>query len=239
MDKANKPSLIINGKRTDGRDFNDLRKVRIESGVLENASGSAMVEWGNNKIIAGVYGPREVFPKHFSDPFKAIVNFRYVMCSFSSLEEHSRSAPNRRSIEISKVGRHVFENLILTEQFPNTAIDIDVEVLQSDGGTRVAAFTAASVALVDAGVPVKGFAGGVSVGKVDGHQLVVDLNKLEDNYGDSDMPVMFNSSNSEILLLQMDGLLSREEFERSIDLCFEASKKVNELQVESVKKEMK
>jgi exosome complex component RRP41 len=237
MNKINKPDLIINGKRTDGRNFNDLRKVKIESGLLKNANGSAMVEWGNNKIIAGVYGPREVFPKHLSDPFKAIVNFRYIMCSFSSLEEHSRSAPNRRSIEISKVGKHVFENLILTEQFPNTAIDIDVEVLQSDGGTRVAAFTAASVALVDAGVPVKGFACGVSVGKADG-QLVVDLNKVEDNYGESDMPVMFNSSNSEIVLLQMDGLLSKEEFERSIDLCYESSKKINELQIESIKRKM-
>ncbi len=237
MNKANKPELIVNGKRTDGRALGDLRSVKIESGVLKNASGSAMVEWGSNKVIAGVYGPREVFPKHFSDPFKAIVNFRYVMCSFSSLEEHSRGGPNRRSIEISKMGKHVFENLILTEQFPNTAIDIDVEVLQSDGGTRVAAFTAASVALVDAGIPVKGFAGGVSVGKVDG-QLAVDLNKLEDNYGESDVPVMFNSSNSEILLLQMDGLLTRQEFERSIDLCFEASKKINALEIEAVKKKM-
>jgi exosome complex component RRP41 len=237
MSKVNKPELVVDGRRTDGRGLGDLRSVKIESRVLKNADGSAMVEWGNNKVIAGVYGPREVFPKHFSDPFKAIVNFRYVMCSFSSLEEHSKGGPNRRSVEISKIGRHVFENLILTEQFPNTTIDIDVEVLQSDGGTRVAAFTAASVALVDAGVPVKGFAAGVSVGKVDG-QLAVDLNKVEDNYGESDMPVMFNSSNSDILLLQMDGLLTRQEFERSIDLCFEASKKINTLQVESIRKKM-
>ncbi|MGB9577255.1 MAG: exosome complex exonuclease Rrp41 [Candidatus Micrarchaeia archaeon] len=226
----NKPKLFIDGKRLSGRGKMDLRNLKITAGVLRQANGSALIEWGNNRILVGVYGPREVFPKHLTDPYKAIINARYVMAPFSSLEEHGRSGPNRRSIEISKVAKHVFENNVLVERFPKTAIDIDMEVLQSDGGTRVAAITAASVALVDAGIPVKDLVQGVSVGKIDGEQ-VVDLDKLEDNYGESDMPAIVSLRTGEVLLYQMDGKLTREEVSNALDMIFEAAKAVREKQV--------
>ena len=110
-----KPELIKNGKRLDGRSPTDLRKIKIEAFVLKNADGSAYIEWGNNKIIAGVYGPKEALPKHVQDPEKAIIKCRYQMSPFSSLEDHGRSGPNRRSIEISKVTKEVFENVVMLD----------------------------------------------------------------------------------------------------------------------------
>ena len=63
--KVGKPErLIVNGKRLDGRDFDEMREIKIKAGVLERADGSAYVEWGGNKILAACYGPREVHPKH-------------------------------------------------------------------------------------------------------------------------------------------------------------------------------
>ena len=53
--KANKPQLIVNGKRLDGRNFDELREIKITASVLDNADGSAYIEWGNNKILAAVY----------------------------------------------------------------------------------------------------------------------------------------------------------------------------------------
>lgn len=231
---ANKPQLIIDGKRASGRGPTDLRPLKITAGVLKKADGSAMIEWGNNRILAAVYGPREVFPKHLTDPHKALINARYSMAPFSSLEEHGRSGPNRRSIEISKVAKHVFENNVLVHQFPKTMIDIDMEVLQSDGGTRVAAITAASVALVDAGIPVKDLVQGVSVGKVDGVQ-VADLDKNEDNYGESDMPAIVSLRTREVLLYQMDGKLTRQEVDNALTMIFEAAQKVRDKQVEALR----
>ncbi|MCL5115025.1 MAG: exosome complex exonuclease Rrp41, partial [Candidatus Marsarchaeota archaeon] len=61
--KANKPELIVNGKRLDGRGFRELRPIKIEAGILKNADGSAYLEWGNNKVLAAVYGPVEAQPK--------------------------------------------------------------------------------------------------------------------------------------------------------------------------------
>ncbi len=230
----NKPKLIQNGKRLDGRNFTDLRPLKITAGVLKQADGSAMIEWGKNRIIAAVYGPREVIPKFLTDQRKAIITARYTMAPFSSLEEHGRSGPNRRSIEISKVAKHVFENVVVVNKFPKTAIEIYMDVVQSDGGTRIAAITAASVALADAGIPLKDIVSGVAVGKVDG-QLVVDLDKLEDNYGESDAAVIVSPRTGEILLFQMEGMLAPEEVKKTARLASEAALKIRELQVEALK----
>ncbi|NYZ78449.1 exosome complex exonuclease Rrp41 [Candidatus Micrarchaeota archaeon] len=226
--------LISNGKRADGRSFTQLRHVKISAGVLKQADGSALIEWGRNKVLAAVYGPHEVFPKHLTNPYRALINARYIMTPYASMEEHGRAGPNRRSIEISKVAKHVFENTVLTQDFPKTMIDVHMEVLQSDGGTRVAAITAASVALADAGIPLRDLPCGVSVGKVEGH-LIVDLDKYEDNLGDSDMPMIFAPRTGEMLLCQMDGMLTREEIKQSIEMALEASQAIHELQVNALK----
>jgi exosome complex component RRP41 len=227
------PLLREDGRRISGRSATDLRDLSMSVGVLDKAAGSAMVQWGRNKVLSAVYGPREVVPKHLTDNLKARVTVRYIMTPFSSLEEHGRAGPNRRSIEISKVIRHIFENVILVNQFPKTQIEISTEVLQSDGGTRVSALTAASLALVDAGLPVKDLVSGVSIGKIAG-QMVVDLDKDEDNFGESDMPMAFSLRTGEVLLFQMDGMLTREELAKGVDMAYEAAMKVRTKQVEAL-----
>jgi len=222
------------GKRLDGRGITDLREISMKVGVLKQAQGSAFVQMGKNKVVAGVYGPREVFPKFLTNPNKAIINCRYVMAPFSSMEEHGRSGPNRRSQEISKVIKHVFENAVLVNQFPKTAIDISMEVMQSDGGTRVASLNAAALALADAGIPLKDVVSGVSVGKAQG-RVIVDLSKEEDNQGESDVPMAFSMRTGEILLYQMDGMMTAEEVDESISLGWEAAKKVHEIQLAALR----
>lgn len=229
-----KPKLIIDGKRLDGRMPDELRPLKVKAGVLNKADGSAYVEWGNNKILAAVYGPRECFPKSSSNPYRAVVRARYIMAPFCSLEEHGRMGPNRRSIEISKVIREVFENVVLTEQFPKTAIDVFIEVLQADGGTRCAGITAASVALANSGIPMKDLVSAVAVGKADG-MIVLDCMKQEDNYGESDMPIAMAARNKDILLLQMDGLQTKEELSRALGMASAASDKIRDLQVAALK----
>ena len=227
--------LITNGKRIDGRTVFDLRNIRMEVGVLHDADGSAFVEWGKNKVICGVYGPRECIPRHEASPYKALVKCRYSMAPFSSLEEHGRSGPSRRSVELSKVIREVFENVILVESYPKTQIDIFVDVLQSDGGTRTTCITAASLALANAGIPMKDMVSAVAVGKAD-NVLLADLAKEEDNFGQCDMPVAFSNRKKDILLLQMDGMLTREEFSTLLNEAEKASEKVYQKQVEAMKK---
>ncbi|HIH22674.1 TPA: exosome complex exonuclease Rrp41 [Candidatus Micrarchaeota archaeon] len=227
--------LIIDGKRTDGRTIDEIRPLRIEVGVISSADGSALVEWGGNKVLCGVYGPRECIPKHEASPYGALIKCRYSMSPFASLSEHGRSGPNRRSLEISKVIREVFENLIIAENFPKTQINIFIDVLQADGGTRVASITAASAALASAGIPMRDVVSAIATGKVDG-QMVVDLGKDEDNFGQSDMPIALSHRKKDILLLQMDGLLTKEEILKALDMAEKSCEKVHEVQVAAVRK---
>ncbi|MCD6227242.1 exosome complex exonuclease Rrp41 [Candidatus Micrarchaeota archaeon] len=232
MEKPDK--LIVNGKRLDGRGVDDLRPISIHAHVLSNADGSALIRWGNNLVLAGVRGPRECFPRHMADPFKAIIRAKYEMTPFSSKEEHGRSGPNRRSIEISKLIRHVFENVVLLEKYPKSQIDIFIEILQSDGGTRCAAITAASVALADAGIPMKDMVQAVAVGKVN-DEIVLDLNYIEDSASDgADVPIAVAGRNKDILLFQMDGILDKSQFEEVFSKVFKAADKIKELQTKAL-----
>lgn len=234
MASLNKPKLVIDGKRVDGRDFGEIRNVKIVASPLKNADGSAYIEWGNNKIIAAVRGPREATPRHLADPTKAIIKCRYMMAPFSSLSEHGRTGPNRRAIEISKVIKEVFENVVMVNDFPGSEIAIFIEVLQGDGGTRAAGITAASVALASAGIHMRDLPYAISVGRIDEH-IALDFNMTEDNYSDSDMPIAIAPRNNEILLLQMDGGMTKEQMSVALDLVLKEGKKINEVQKAALK----
>jgi exosome complex component RRP41 len=118
---------------------------------------------------------------------------------------------------------------VFTENFPRTSIDVYIEVLQANAGTRCAGLTAASVALADAGIPMKDLVPSVAVGKVN-DQVVLDLQKEEDNFGQADLPMAMIPRTGEVLLLQMDGHLTRAEFDRAIELGTGAMHKIYALQ---------
>ena len=88
--------------RLDGRRVDELRPLQMEVGVLKNADGSAYVKLGQNKLVAAVYGPKEVHPKHLAVPDRSILRCRYHMSPFST-DTRKTPAPSRREIEISKV----------------------------------------------------------------------------------------------------------------------------------------
>lgn len=235
MGGATDIQLIKDGKRVDGRAPDEMRNVRIEAGIINEADGSAYVEWGGNKILCGVYGPRECIPRHGANPYRSTLKVRYMMSPFASLEEHGRSGPSRRSTELSKVIREVFENLVIGEKFPNTQIDVYIDVLQAEGGTRTASVTAAAVALVNAGIPMRDMVSAVAVGKA-GDVLLVDLGKLEDNFGQSDMPLAMSHKEKKLLLVQMDGMLTRDEIAQMLEMTEKGCDEVHKIQEDALKR---
>lgn len=220
-------TFFKDGLRLDGRRADELRPIKIEVGVLARADGSCYTEMGGNKVIAAVYGPREVHPRHLQEVTRAIVRYRYNMASFS-VEERKRPGPDRRSYELSKVSREALEPVILTSYFPRSVIDVFVEVLQADAGTRTAGINAASVALADAGIPMKSMISSCAAGKVGG-QLVLDPMKEEDNYGEADMPIAM-TPDGQITLLQMDGRMTPDELGTALDMAMSGCRQVYEVQ---------
>ena len=221
------------GRRLDGRLPDEMRPVDIKVGVLSNADGSALVSYGKTKVIAAVYGPREPPQRYTLLPDRASLFVRYHMAPFST-EERKSPAPTRREIELSKVIREALEPVVLTELFPRTAIEVYVEVLQSDGGTRTASITAASVALADAGIPMRALVGGVAIGKVD-NVVVLDLNEVEDNFGEADMPIAAAPDIGLITLFQLNGVMTMEEVQRGVDMALKAIEHIVEKEKEALR----
>ncbi len=230
-----KPEKLIDkkGLRLDGRKPDELRPVKMEVGVISNANGSAYIEWGKNKIVAAVYGPREVHPKHLALQDRTVLKCRYHMASFS-VQERKSPAPSRREIELSKVIRESLEPAVFVEYYPRTMIDIIIEVLQADGGTRCASITAAALALADSGIPMRDLVVACAAGKIE-NTVVLDLFDTEDKLGSADVPVALMPNLNAITLLQMDGILTHEEFEKAVNMALEGCKTVYVLQKEALK----
>lgn len=222
------------GRRIDGRGLDELRPTKIQCGVIRRANGSAYVEQGRTKVIAGIHGPRGVIPKHQELPGRALIRCRYEMLPFST-EERKRPAPTRREIEISKFVREALRAAVLTENYPRTVIDVFVEIVNADAGTRCTAINAASVALADAGIALRDLISSCALGKVEG-KLVLDPCGAEDNYGEADLALAIMPQFNEIALLQMDGRLTQTEFNESMNLVFEACRKIYVKQREALKK---
>jgi exosome complex component RRP41 len=208
--------LSPEGRRIDGRTLDELRPIQIRAGALHQADGSAFVEWGANKVMAAVYGPREVHPRHLQQNNKAVIQCRYNMAAFS-VDERKRPGLDRRSQEISKVIAEAFESVVFAEEFPRTSIDIYIEVLQANAGTRCAGLVAASVALADAGIPMVDLLPAVAVGKIGG-AIALDLRKEEDNFGEADLPMALVPQSGRLVLLQMEGHMTEDELDRSLAL---------------------
>ncbi len=224
--------IDANGIRTDGRGVDELREVKITVGTVKNADGSAFIEFGKNKILAAVYGPREVHPKHMAQSDRCVLRCRYHMSPFST-DTRKNPAPSRREVEISKVMREALEPALMLEDYPRAAIDVFVEVLQSDGGSRCAGITAAAVALADAGINMRDLVAACAAGKVD-DKIVLDINDTEDKEGGADMPVAYMPRLEQVTLLQLDGGLTPEQFNECLDKAIGGCKMVYEIQKQAL-----
>ncbi len=230
-----KPEKLIDkkGLRLDGRKADELRPLKLEVGILPNADGSAYIEHGKNKILVGVFGPREMHPKHLSQPDKMVLRCRYHMAPFS-VQERKSPAPSRREVELSKVIKECLEPALFLDLYPRTGVDLYIEVLQADGGTRCASITAAALAIADAGVPMRDLVVACAAGKID-DTVVLDLYDAEDKLGAADVPVAYMPNLNAVTLLQMDGILTTDEFEKAMNMAIDGCNKIYAMQKEALK----
>tara|TARA_Y100000310_G_C20701911_1_gene830784 strand:- start:778 stop:1485 length:708 start_codon:yes stop_codon:yes gene_type:complete len=207
-------------KRPDGRKMDELRPMEAKVGVVKNADGSAMFKIGKTVAIAAVYGPKDLFPKFLQDPNKAKLRCHYNMMAFSGSGDRVRPGTSRRSKEISMVMEKALSPAINLKDFPKAVVDVHVELLQTDAGTRCAGICAAALALADAGFEMKDLVTSISSGLVGGVP-VLDLDKEEEDYGGGavDIPVAMIPRTGEVTLLQLDGEISKEDLNKCIEIA--------------------
>lgn len=220
-------------KRSFNRKPDDIRPIEIKAGIVPNANGSAMVRFGNTVAIAAVYGPRSVIPRHKQESDTAILNVVYNMVPFST-KERARPGPSRRSKEICKVTRQALEEAVFLSEFPKTEIDIYIDILEANAGTRTAGINAASVALADAGIPMKDMVVAVAAGKI-GNEIVIDLEGEEEDETMCDVPIAYIPKDKKVTLLQLDGDVSAKELKQIISAAIKACDVLYEKQKEALR----
>lgn len=230
--------LSPEGLRVDGRRSDELRRLSCRLGILNGSKcdGSSFFQQGNTSVIASVVGPWEpvggVKSHRGSDSDganKCVINCEYSMTSFSTMERKNNPGKrDRRAMEIGLLLRQTFEQVIRRERFPRSQIDIRVQVLSADGGTRCACINAITLALVHAGIPMLDMVAACAAGLVD-DTPILDLNYREDSRG-VDLPVAIMPLSGKVLMCQMDRRVENVEMFVSImELAISGAREIAEM----------
>jgi polyribonucleotide nucleotidyltransferase len=201
-------NLIKGEPRIDGRDLDTVRPLFIEAGVLKNVHGSALFTRGETQaLVAATLGsPRQAqlidaLEGEFKDQFMLHYNFP----PYSVGEAGFMSGPKRREIGHGKLARRALEAVLPSpEDFPYT-IRVVSEITESNGSSSMASVCGSSLALMDAGIPMKAPVAGIAMGLVkedDGFAVITDILGDEDHLGDMDFKVA--GTEEGITALQMD-----------------------------------
>ena len=151
-----------------------------------------------------------------------------------STDERVRPGPSRRSQEICKVTRESLEPVVCLEEFPKATIDIYINIMEADAGTRTAGINAASLALADAGIPMKDLVCAVAAGKI-GKEFTVDLEGKEEDATACDLPIAYAPRTKKITLMQMDGDLSAKDAKDVVNVAVKACEEIYKKQKEALK----
>ncbi|KAJ8303524.1 hypothetical protein KUTeg_019920 [Tegillarca granosa] len=215
--------LSDQGFRIDGRRVHELRKIQCRLGVFSQADGSAYIEQGNTKVLAAIRGSKQ---KTLHD--KVLVNCQYSMATFSTGERKRRPRGDRKSQEMTMHLRQTFDAAILTNLYPRSQIDIFVEVLQSDGGNYCASVNAATLALIDAGIPLKDYVCACSASFVN-DSPIVDINYLEESSGKPEIIVATLPKSEQIVFLEMNSRLHEDNLSKVVDTAVKGCKDVYQI----------
>ena len=200
---------LLNGEaRIDGRDLDTVRPISIEVGLLRNTHGSALFTRGETQAIvtATLGSPRQAqlidaLEGEFKDQFMLHYNFP----PYSVGETSFLAGPKRREIGHGKLARRALEAVLPDpEEFPYT-IRVVSEITESNGSSSMASVCGSSLALMDAGIPIKKSVAGVAMGLVKENEnfaVITDILGDEDHLGDMDFKVAGTADG--ITALQMD-----------------------------------
>jgi ribonuclease PH len=213
--------------RTDGRTVDQLREIAIERGWSKQAEGSALISFGNTRVLCTASFTNGV-PRWLTGKGKGWVTAEYSMLPRSTNDRMDRESVKGkiggRTHEISRlIGRSLRAVIDMRVLGENTIV-LDCDVLQADGGTRTAAITGAYVALVDAiewarekkfigqnAKPIIDSVSAVSVGIIDGEPML-DLAYVEDVRAETDMNVVVTGRG---LFVEVQGTAEGAPFDRT------------------------
>ncbi len=236
--------------RPSNRAFNELRVIKITRNYAKHAEGSALIEFGDTKVLCTASVIKGV-PKFLKDSGQGWLTAEYGMLPRSTHtrtdREAARGRQGGRTLEIQRLIGRSLRSVVDLKILGENTITIDCDVLQADGGTRTAAITGSCVALVDAlnylqqklklkENPLKQLVAAISVGLYKG-SLVLDLDYAEDCNVDTDMNVIMTEDGNfvEIQGTAEHGTFNQHELNALLDLAKIGFTQIFEKQREALK----
>lgn len=213
--------LILNqGKRVDGRAFEEVRPIEIEVGILPRTHGSALFSRGDSQVLSvvtlGAPALGQTIEGMEGERIKRFIHYYNMSINpFSTGEVKRINAPSRRDIGHGALGEKALEPVIPTQDIFPYAIRIVSEILGANASTSQGGICASSLALLNAGVPIEPVAG-IALGLTTDHegtkfQVITDMRAVEDFYGEMDFKVA--GTRNGITAIQMDTKLEGISFD--------------------------
>ena len=219
--------LALSGLRNDGRKPNEIRRMHIEMD-----DNSAVVSMGLSTAAARVTGPIDCQRRSDERPDRAIVEVSIQVLSFATADRRtSSSATDRRVVEATHLIQKALEATILVHTYPKTRIVVDISVLADDGGRLVVATNAATLALLEAGIPMKDFvcacAAGFAGGSDTTSEPLVDLNRKEEVSGSAVIPCAILPQRGTVVMTLCEAhLQDYDEYQRLMDAATDGCRAV-------------
>jgi ribonuclease PH len=210
--------------RKDGRKNDQLRPIVMTPDYISHAEGSLLIEWGNTRVVSTVTVEEKV-PPFLRGTQSGWITAEYGMLPRSTQvrmqRESTRGKAGGRTLEIQRLIGRSLRGVVDLKELGERTLWVDCDVIQADGGTRVASITASFVALYMAlarlrdmkkisSLPVNQYVAAVSVGIVDGAP-VLDLCYEEDSAAQTDMNVVMTQDGK---LIEIQGTAEGAPFER-------------------------
>ncbi|MDD2376174.1 MAG: polyribonucleotide nucleotidyltransferase [Clostridia bacterium] len=230
--KAARSQIINNGMRPDGRGLDEIRPLSAETHILERTHGSALFSRGQTQVLSvvtlGTMAEEQNLDGLDEEKSKNYIH-HYNFPPYSVGESRSSRGPGRREIGHGALAEKALVPVLpSTEEFPYT-IRVVSEILSSNGSTSQGSICASTLALMDAGVPIKSPVAGISTGlftkddNVDDYIMVTDIQGIEDFFGDMDFKVAGTKKGITAIQvdIKIDGL-SYEVIEEAFEKTYKA-----------------
>jgi polyribonucleotide nucleotidyltransferase len=224
VETLTRETIVKQRKRLDGRAFDQIRPISIEAGVLPRTHGSSLFTRGETQALVtvtlGTSDDTQLIEDLEGESERAFL-LHYNFPPFSVGEVKRFGSPGRREIGHGRLAWRSLQAVLPDEkEFPYT-IRVVSDILESNGSSSMATICGGSIALMDAGVPVKGAVAGVAMGLVkegDAFAVLTDIAGQEDHYGDMDFKVA--GTRTGITALQMDikiGGITPQIFQQALE----------------------
>ncbi|XP_055352862.1 putative exosome complex component RRP41 [Paramacrobiotus metropolitanus] len=223
----------LTGLRRDGRKPEEVRDILCQFGCAEGADGSVLYQLGNTKILATVVGPADAGENDDEEGDLELLeepsglDCHFKLSSFSQSDRKSGKGDDPRSEEYAEYMEMCYKMIMFPHKTAESVVKVTCQVLQTDGSHLAAALTAGTLALIDAGIPIKDIIVACSATITDG-KPIVDIASHEESHKLPQLTVAAIPRTREVVVLDTKNRFHKDLFNPLLNAALDGCQKVFE-----------